>query len=333
MELSLGALKVYIEMPYRSLWMLFLLIALTIAAYFLMVKLRKKRVTKFANYSTLKRVHGYKVWFPHPGILILKIIVVTLLFLVATQSIQLSMVKPVANTDFVIAIDTSQSMLMPDYKPNRLAVAKEVALKWLSKLPATTKIGVIQFSGKAIPLVPLTTNTFEVENAIRSMKVDLNSSGTAIGDALELGTSMLSNTNKQRFIILITDGKSNTGINVSKAIKDCKRSHVIVYTIGIGETNETELLFRELKKVAQRMGLNASSLSFPVLDEDELRTISTETGGKFFLVTNKNLFDEAFKDIIIRNERIPLNSDYYILMFISFLLIVELLAYAKLGAI
>ncbi len=298
-----------------------------------MVRLRKRRVTKFANFSTLRKIHGYKVWIPHPGILILKIITVTLLFLVATQSIQLSIVRPVANTDFVLAIDVSQSMLMPDYYPDRLSVAKQTALEWLFKLPESTKIGVVSFAGKAVPVVPLTTNTFEIENSIKKLKVDLNSSGTAIGDALELSVSMLSTSNKQKFVILITDGKSNTGINVSRAIEDCRKSHVVVYAIGIGETNETKALFEELKRTALKRGINVSSLVFPSLDEEELKRIAEETGGKFFLVSNKQMFDEAFKNIVIENERIPLNSDYYILLFISFLLIIELLAYAKLGAL
>lgn len=332
MELNLGSLTVYISMPYRSMWMLILLIIFTIVAYVLIIKLRKKRVTKFANYSTLKRVHGYKVWIPHPGILILKILVVVLLFLVATQSIQINMVRPVANTDFVLAIDSSQTMLIPDYNPNREEVAKNFALEWLSKLPESTKIGVIEFSDKARPLTRLTTNSFEVENAIKSINVNLNSSGTAIGDALELGVSMLSVSNKQRFIILITDGKSNTGVNVSKAIEDCKKHDVIVYSIGIGSTNRTTELFNTLRETMKKYGRSVE-ISFPELDEGELKAISSETGGKYFLVTNETSFEEAFKSIIIKNERIPLDSDYYILMFITFLLIIELVAYAKLGAL
>ena len=332
MDLNLGALKVYIRLPYRSLWMLAALITFTILAYFLMVRLRKRRVTKFANFSTLRRIHGYRVWIPHPGILFLKIVVVTLLFLVATQSIELNLVKPVANTDFVLAIDSSQSMLIPDYEPNRLEIAKSVALKWLSKLPAATSIGVIEFSEKARPLVSLTTNPSEVESAINSIKVSLNSSGTAIGDALELSISMLSTSNKQRFVILITDGKSNTGINVSRAIEDCRKNRVVVYTIGIGETNQTKTLFSRLRETAKRMGISGE-FNFPRLDEEELKKIASETGGKFFLVTNQKMFEEAFKHIIIKNERIPLNSDYYILLFITILLIIELVAYAKLGAL
>jgi len=333
MELSIGPLKVYITLPYRGLGMLLALIALTIVVYILMVRLRKKRVLKFANYKTLQRVHGFKSWIPHPGILIIKIITITLLFLVATQSIELNIVKPVANTDFVIAIDSSQTMLMPDYEPNRLSEAKSVAAKWLEKLPSSTKIGVIEFSEKAIPLTSMTTDYYKAMNAIDRVQVNLNSSGTAIGDAIELGTSMLASSHKQKFLIIITDGRNNAGMNVTDAVEDAKKHDVIIYTIGIAPTNETEALFNELKQTLEKTGTSSTNITFPYLDEKTLQYAAKETGGKFFLVNSPELFEESFKNIVIKNERIPLNSDYYVLMFVSFLLIAELLAYAKLGAL
>jgi len=329
-EISFFDLKIFINIPLRSIGILIILIILTILAYFLMIKIRKKRVLKFSNYPALKKIYGSGFHIPHPGILILKILLISLIFLVATQSIQLNIVKPIANADFVLVIDNSPTLLMPDYYPNRLEIAKELSLKWVSKLPGATKIGIVTFSDRVKPLSPLTTNVFEIENKIKSITVNLNSSGKAIGDALELATSMLSQSEKQRFVILITDGKSNIGKNVSEVLEDCKNNKVVIYSIGIGKTEESVALFEKLKDIVKDKNI---SITFPEIDEEELKFISDETGGKFFLANSPEKIDEALKDIVIKNERIPLNSDYYMLIFISFLLILELIVYSKLGAI
>ncbi len=334
MEIAIPLLfniTVFIDLPYRSLGMLISLIVLTVISYILMVKIRRERVIRFGNYRTLKRIHGYKMLIPHPLILLSKIITVVLLFLIATQAIKVNIVKPVANTDFVILIDSSQSMMIPDYKPNRLEFAKDIAIKWLNKLPGTSKIGIVKFSDKPVMVVDLTTNPQEIEEGIKSINVNLNASGTAIGDAIKLGASMLERSPKQRFIILITDGSNNIGSSLINASSYAKSKNVSVYVIGIESTEETKRLFEELKDIAKKYGIREFSL--PELDRDGLEEVALYTGGKFFVATNESLFDESFEKIIVKNERIPVSSDFYILMFVSILIILELIAYAKIGAL
>jgi len=310
--------------------MLILLLGIVVASYILMVRMRKQRILKFANFYTLKKIHGYKSLLPSPFLLIMKLITVTLLFLVATESIQVSIVRPVANTDFCIAIDTSPTMLLPDYEPNRIEFAKKTILEWINQLPGASKLCVIKFSDKAIPLTPLTLNTFEIKNKIESLTVDTNASGTAIGEAIFTASGILRESEKQRFLIIITDGENNAGRNLTLALKEALDKNIIIYTVGIGITNETKELIKELEKVAKRKGIE---FSFPKLDEKGLRKISEETGGKFFFVTNETAFEEAMKNIIVKNERIPLNSDYYVLLFISILIALELLIFSKFGAL
>ncbi len=330
MEIDILGIKVLVDIPLRSMGMLIILWIFVIGSYILMAKMRKGRVIKFANVHTLKTVHGYKSIVPSPLLLLTKLVVVTLLFLVATESIQLSIMRPVANTDFCIAIDTSTTMLLPDYEPNRLEFVKETVLKWINELPGASKICVIKFSDKAVPLTPLTTNIFEIENKIRSIRAETNESGTAIGEAVFSASSVLSTTKKQRFLILITDGKNTVGRNVTQAIEEARSKNVIIYPIGIGVTNETREMISELQKIAERKKIK---FSFPIVDERDLKKLAEETGGKFFFVTDENAFKEAMKDIVVKNERIPLNSDYYILIFISVLLALELLIFSKFGAI
>lgn len=330
MEIEFLGIKIVLTLPWRSLGMLLLLLGIVTVSYILMTRMRKERILKFANFYTLKRVHGYKSIVPSPFLLIIKLITVTLLFLVATESIQVSIVRPVANTDFCIAIDVSQTMLLPDYEPNRIEFAKKTILDWVENLPGASKLCVIKFSERAIPLTSLTLNIFEIKNKINSLKVESNSSGTAIGEAIFVGASILSDSDKQRFLVIITDGENNAGRNLTLALKEAKKKKIVIYTIGIGVTNETKQLIEELEKVAKKKGIK---FSFPKLDDKSLRKISEETGGKFFFVTNETAFEESMKNIVVKNERIPLNSDYYVLLFISILIALELLIFSRFGAV
>ncbi len=335
MILDIFGMKLSITVPYTSLWMLILLVALVIASYIVMVKIRKKRVMKLGNFYTLKKVQGFRVTIPHPYLLLAKIIIVTLLFLVATDSIKVNIVKPVTNTDFILAIDTSQTMLMPDYVPNRLGEAKKASIHWLEKLPAISKIGVIQFSDVASPVVYPTTDFSKVSKGIESVKVNLNTSGTAIGDAIMLADSMLANSGRHKVLVIITDGRNNAGINVTTAARKALMDGLVIYAIGIGNNEKTAQFVNQFRDLIKQLGYNTTEADLDVSDLDmkTLQEITSSTGGKAFEVKNEDQFDKAFQSIVTKNEAISLNSVFYILLFIVALEIVEMIIFAKFGAL
>ncbi len=332
MEISLFGIKVVLSLPWRSLGMLFMLETMVVLSYIFMTRIRKDRILKFANFYTLRKVHGFRSIVPSPWILVTKALVVTFLFLVATESIEVSLVKPVANTDFCIAIDVSQTMLLPDYEPNRLEFVKQSVIDWIDSLPGASKICLVKFSDRATPISPLTLNTFELKKTVKKLTIEPNSTGTAIGEAIFTGISMLEDSDKQKFLILITDGESNVGRNVTEAVKEAERKHVTIYTVGIATTDETTALFNELKDIASSNNI-ATNFTLPEINPDELREIAQDTGGRFFYTTNESALQESLKNVIFRNERIPLNSDYYILSFISIMLALELIIFSKFGAV
>ncbi|MEM5861194.1 MAG: VWA domain-containing protein [Candidatus Aenigmatarchaeota archaeon] len=337
MELTIFSFKILLNIPERSMLMLLALIIFTIASYVLMIRMRRKRVAKFANFATLRRIHGYKLWVAHPSILILKIIVIVLLFLIATQSLQVSLIKKVSNADFVLAIDSSPSMLLPDYEPNRIEFVKKEAIKWSEKLKESN-ISVVKFSDKAIPITKLTNNMFEIEKGINNIAIDLASVGTALGDALKISCSILSESEKDKKIVLIiTDGKSNIGINVTDAIESCNKINATIYPVAIVPTEKTremiERLKEILKNVESEINYTIEEISYPEPDEKELEAIAILTNGELFSVRDEAMLSKVFEKITIEEKRIMLNSDYYILLFITFFLIIELMIYAKLGAL
>ena len=335
MELNIFGLRVFMTLPYRSIILLLILDALVIITYFFMIKLRENRIIKFGNFETLKRVEGYERFSISPWLLILKLFIITLLFLVATNSIKLNMVKPVSNTDFILTIDTSSSMLTPDYNPNRLGMAKTVALKWLYNLPESTRVGIVTFSGNATKLLDPTTQYWRIRRSIENISAS-STGGTAIGDALITAASLLNYSTKEKAVVLITDGKNNEGSDLNMTIQALENAKIVVYTIGIGNNNRTLSFFKKMQAIINKSNITQGknyTYTLPEIDTNTLNLIANETGGKSFIVENQSSLEEAFSKIFLTNERVSLDSDYYILLFISFLIILELIIYAKYGAI
>ena len=342
MNLNIFGLRIFVGVPYRGLALLILLNVLVVVSYFFMMKIRQQRVIKFGNFETLKRIEGTDRFSMSPWLLIFEMVIITLLFLVATNSIKMNITKPVSNTDFVIAIDTSPSMLTPDYTPNRLGMAKRISISWLNQLPESTRVGVVTFSNNATRVLEPTSNYWSVKKSVENISKTKLGGGTALGNALLKASSMLKYSSKQRVIVLITDGQNNENENLSSVINALNTQKIMVYSIGIGDNKKTKELYEKFqKKMKEFMKLSNISINqtddtmanLQALNATNLELISNKTGGKTFVVRNETGMDLAFSNIFLSNQRINLDSDYYILLFLAFLMIIELLMFAKYGAI
>ncbi|MFN3342881.1 MAG: vWA domain-containing protein, partial [Flavobacteriales bacterium] len=65
--------------------------------------------------------------------------------------------KSAEGIDIVMALDISGSMMAEDFKPNRLVVAKEVAINFIKERP-DDRIGLVVYEGQAFTQCPLTTD-------------------------------------------------------------------------------------------------------------------------------------------------------------------------------
>ncbi len=339
MQIKIFDFKIFLNLPYKEMLVLIILLVAMIIAYLIMIKLRKNRVIKFGNFATLKKIEGEKRFFMSPILLVTKLLILTLLFLVATHSLEVNIMKPIATSDFVVAIDSSSSMLTPDYEPNRLDFAKQSALDWLDFLPSSTNVGVISFAGNISIEKKPTTNIYAVKNAIKN--IQLNSQpGTAIGDAIIWSAALLNTSNRQRMVILITDGENNAGIDLKNAVEAVTAQKTIVYPIGIGNNSKTLDFYSEIETkimesdLLRKKGITYTpSTTIPSVNETQLQFIANQTGGKYYVINTEETAKEAFESIIFKNERIELDSAYYILLFIAILTIIEVVLFSKYGAI
>ncbi len=180
--------------------------------------------------------------------------------------------------DIVVALDISGSMVNSyDFLPNnRLTVSKALLKEFIAKRNED-RLGLVLFAGAAYLQSPLTSDRNALIELIdEASDTSIEEQGTAIGDALMLSTYRLKNSKaKSKVIILLTDGVSNTGrIDPLSASFATKTYKIKVYSIGIGkEQGQYEINY------------------------DSLKSISEETGGKFYRAESPDDLKEVLLEI------------------------------------
>ncbi len=193
--------------------------------------------------------------------------------------------------DIVLSMDISGSMLAEDFKPNRLEAAKNTAIEFV-KNRKTDRIGVVIFAGESFTLSPITIDENVVLEQISNIKRGMVEEGTAIGMGLATAVDRLRDAKgKSRVVILMTDGVNNSGIiDPQTALEIAKALNVKVYTIGVGTIGEA------LYPVPTPFGEQKQMVPVQI-DEDLLKKIAAETGGKYFRATNNKSLQKIYNEI------------------------------------
>jgi hypothetical protein len=329
MEISLGTISFLIDVSLREGLMLLFLIGITVGSFFLMKRMRKDRVIKLGNYKTLKEVKGSRSL---DSIVILagKIIVVCLLFLAATESIQIEKQQPVTDTEYVVVMDSSQSMLIPDYEPDRLGYIKKRLIRWVRQMPVRARLSVVEFSSEPKVKVLPTKSNEDVIEGIQSVEVDLSKSGTNIYGALNRSIQ-LSGEAEDRRILVLTDGSDMTTQQINRSIQLARNTSAEIYFFDVPRNNRTEQLYTQLN-----LSIAEENIGGGIKTEDNsfaLRRIAEITEGDYYTVDDRRFFKAALNDTNTREERVGIDSSFYILIFISFFVIFEMLLYSRYGAL
>jgi len=289
-----------------------------------MIYYRRRRLTHFGNIKTLEKAHGFKRFYISPTVLIIKILIVCLLFMVATDSIELRQTRPLTQVDYVVVIDASPSMSNDDYLPSRLTAAKKISQDWLRILPNGTQVGLVSFSDSIDMSVDLTTNKEEIIKDIDKIQINYSKSGTAIAHALDHAFDLLQETEYNRSVLLVTDGTENIeNITVNRA----KLLDIKIYSFGIG-SNTIQDVNSTLKN--ENFSDYYSSLKF---NFTKLQKLADATHGQAYKVANSQELNNALRASTLEEVQIKLNSQYYIGLLIALISIFEFVAYAKLGGL
>ena len=141
----------------------------------------------------------------------------------------------------VLSIDSSGSM--KQFKFNKFKIVQNVATDFISKR-VEDKLGLVVFGTNAFIASPLTRNREFVKNVLSKMYVGIAGENTAILDSLVQSVRILKDSKaKTKLIILLTDGRDNSSkIDVSDIMSQIKKYGIKVYTIGIGDSVNFNLL-------------------------------------------------------------------------------------------
>jgi Ca-activated chloride channel homolog len=193
--------------------------------------------------------------------------------------------------DIVLTLDISGSMLARDFRPDRLEASKNVATEFISGRPYD-RIGLVIFSGESFTQCPLTTDHAVLINLLREVQMGMIEDGTAIGMGLATAVNRIKDSkSKSKVIILLTDGVNNRGeIAPETAAGIAKTFGIRVYTIGVGTQGVAPY------PVQTPYGMQYQDMQVEI-DEDILRQIAQETGGKYFRATDNDKLTEVYKEI------------------------------------
>jgi Ca-activated chloride channel family protein len=209
------------------------------------------------------------------------------LFMVATVFLVLSLMGPRwgfhweevkrQGVDIVIAMDTSESMLSEDVKPNRLERAKREVYDLINMLRGD-RVGLVVFSGGAFLQCPLTLDYGACLMFLDYVDTTaVPQKGTNLGEAIKKAVEAFDEKKRSsKAIILISDGGNLRG-DPMRAAREAKERGIKIYTIGIGrEDEEVPIPLRE-----GGLKYNKGRMVTTKLEDRILQDIALATGGVY----------------------------------------------------
>jgi Ca-activated chloride channel family protein len=305
----------------EMLWLL-LLVPAVVAAYFALLRRKKKIALRYASLSIVREAQnaGGQLRRHVPPLLYLASFT---LMIVAIARPAAVVMLPSQHETVIMAMDVSGSMRATDVKPSRIAAAQEAARGFVAEQPKMTRIGVVSFAATASVVQSPTHSREDILAAIERFQLQR---GTAVGSGILVALKMIfpdaefdlrsSNPRREALraspldpaksadkvgdktddktaapgsynaaaIILLTDGQTTTGPDPIESARMAADRGVRVYTVGIGTTN------------GETIGAEGWSMRVR-LDEQSLKTIANVTQGEYFYAGTAADLQKIYKNL------------------------------------
>ena len=201
--------------------------------------------------------------------------------------------------DIIFAIDTSNSMLAEDVKPDRLERAKLSVLDLVNILQGD-KIGIVAFSGQAFLQCPLTLDYDAFRMSLEALDTNvIQRGGTNISAAIEEAEVAFASTSNRKIIVLISDGEELEDSALSAA-KKAAENGVVIYTLGVGGANGEFIPVRDASGGTTLLKDESGNPVKSRLNEKTLTEIAKATGGFYEPLTADGMdiiYNEGLKKI------------------------------------
>lgn len=203
---------------------------------------------------------------------------------------------PADRSAIILAIDISGSMRSVDIEPSRLEAAQRAAQAFIAAVPDRIRIGLVAFAGFSTLLAPPTTDHRHLVELIEGLRTARR---TAIGEGLLEAVAALPDRARpdadgalppaagllpSGIVVLLSDGRSNTGIDPLDAAEIARRQQVTVYTVGMGQRGTRDLGW---------------TIGGP-MDEETLQTIATITGGAYHHASTADSLHSIYRGLARR---------------------------------
>ena len=288
--------------------------------------IRERSIANTIDYSSLSSLkavnqYHYKVLALTPTLL--KFIAITLFIIAFARPQEGSKRTEILSqgVDIILAIDTSGSMQALDFKKNdnqvtRLSVVKDVVAEFV-KHREMDRMGMVVFGANAFTQCPLTLDQSILLSFIDKLKIGMAGDATAIGSAIGISSKRLKDLkSKSKIIILLTDGRNNSGaISPIQAAEIAKSLGIKIYTIGVGKRGKAPFLVDSI--LGKRLIYQDVDI-----DEKVLNKISKMTEGKYFRATDLKSLKNIYKqiDLLEKSEVKILDHSKYKELFHYFLI-------------
>ncbi|HTL18763.1 MAG TPA: VWA domain-containing protein [Patescibacteria group bacterium] len=214
-----------------------------------------------------------------------------ILLVLATLGIGLAMARPqwgeqvetshVFGQDILFVLDCSRSMLATDVSPSRIERAKLAILDFVQR-QRHGRVGLVAFAGQAFLQCPLTFDYGAFQDSLREMDAKtIPIPGTDIGRALDEGYRAMDKNERQKVLILITDGEDLEKAGIRSAEELAKKG-VVVFTIGVGTPAGSEIQILTEQGKPQLVRDSKGEVVRSRLDETTLKSIAQATHGAYF---------------------------------------------------
>ena len=251
-------------------------------SYYLEGTMRIASSVSLENYFRRKGVLKYKI------ILYFKILTLVLIIIAIARPRKIDQLQMmnIDVVDIILVIDISSSMLAEDFKPNRLEAVKDAAKKFITSRQGD-RIGLLVFAGQTFIQCPLTTDNNVLSSLLKDIRIaEKEYDGTAIGMAIANATNRLRDSKAEsKIMILLSDGSNNAGeLDPITAANLASQFDIKIYTIGAA----TDQSLTYIPGVGRMIN---------EIDEETLKEIANETGGKYFRARDKDMLSEIYAQI------------------------------------
>ena len=211
------------------------------------------------------------------------------LLLVAAARPQTTVAVPVEHASILLMNDVSGSMEAQDVQPSRLVAARRAATTFTDSVPKQVNLGVMAFNQTPAILQSPTKDRIAVKAALQRLR---SSGGTATGDAIRAAVRILTaapgvgGKPPPSAMVLLSDGKSTSGLAPVTAAQEAGRRHIPIYTVALGTASGTITV--------PRKGGGTETRQVPP-DPTTLREIASASGGQAYQAADAQRLSQVYE--------------------------------------